>query len=152
MTFSGTYSKNDFKWTGGCIYNGKLFSFPHSKNTLLVYDISSDMFKEIDCGFNNTAEHHYGGVCPTDGIVYQPPKNTNHILKWDLKTKSCRKIEINNGQNCRYCGTVIHPDGYIYFIPEKDSLLADKLDRLNADGRNKIYDFIETMIKHSSNR
>lgn len=32
----------------------------------------------------------------------------------------------------------------------KDSLL-DKLDKLSADDRNKIYDVIDTMIKHSSN-
>lgn len=33
----------------------------------------------------------------------------------------------------------------------KDSLLADKLDKLSTDDRNKIYDVIDTMIKHSSN-
>ena len=31
----------------------------------------------------------------------------------------------------------------------KDSLLADKLDKLNADDRTKIYDVIDTMIKHA---
>ena len=31
----------------------------------------------------------------------------------------------------------------------KDSLLADKLDKLNAEDRTKIYDVIDTMIKHS---
>ena len=33
----------------------------------------------------------------------------------------------------------------------KDSLLADKLDKLSSDERAKIYDVIDTMIKHSSN-
>ena len=33
----------------------------------------------------------------------------------------------------------------------KDSLLADKLDKLSTDDRNKIYDVIDTMIKHTSN-
>ena len=33
----------------------------------------------------------------------------------------------------------------------KDSLLADKLDKLSSDERTKIYDVIDTMIKHSSN-
>lgn len=32
----------------------------------------------------------------------------------------------------------------------KDSLLAEKLDKLNSDDREKIYDVINTMIKHSS--
>ena len=33
----------------------------------------------------------------------------------------------------------------------KDSLLADKLDVLSSADRAKIYDVIDTMIKHSSN-
>ena len=39
---------------------------------------------------------------------------------------------------------------YTYYAV-KDSLLADKLDKLSTDDRNKIYDVIDTMIKHSSN-
>ena len=34
----------------------------------------------------------------------------------------------------------------------KDSLLADKLDKLSTEDRTKIYDVIDTMIKHSSNK
>lgn len=33
----------------------------------------------------------------------------------------------------------------------KDSLLADKLEKLSAEERTRIYDVIDTMIKHSSN-
>ena len=32
----------------------------------------------------------------------------------------------------------------------KDSLLAEKLDKLSAKDRAKIYDVIDTMIKHST--
>lgn len=32
----------------------------------------------------------------------------------------------------------------------KDSLLADKLDKLSAEDRTKIYDVIDTMIKHAT--
>lgn len=32
----------------------------------------------------------------------------------------------------------------------KDSLLAEKLDELTADDRSKIYDVVDTMIKHST--
>lgn len=32
----------------------------------------------------------------------------------------------------------------------KNSLLAEKLDKLSADDRAKIYDVIDTMIKHST--
>lgn len=33
----------------------------------------------------------------------------------------------------------------------KDSPLADRPDKLNSEDRNKIYDIIDAMIKHSSN-
>ena len=32
----------------------------------------------------------------------------------------------------------------------KDPLLAEKLDKLSKEGRTKIYDFIDTMLKHST--
>ena len=120
MYFGGTFSKTDFKWTGGCVYERKLYSFPRLANSLLVYDPDSHVFEEIDGGLSYDGEHHYGGVCTPDGMIYQPPRSTDHILKWDIKNKTCKKIQINNGKVCRYCGSVIHPNGNIYFIPEKD--------------------------------
>ena len=32
-----------------------------------------------------------------------------------------------------------------------EAYIADKLDKLSSDERTKIYDVIDTMIKHSSN-
>ena len=32
----------------------------------------------------------------------------------------------------------------------KDSLLAEKLEKLSAEDRSKIYDVIDTMLKHST--
>ena len=40
---------------------------------------------------------------------------------------------------------VIDP-GYLV----KDSLLAEKLEKLSAEDRSKIYDVIDTMLKHST--
>ena len=120
MTFSGQFNSDDFKWTGGCSYNGAIYFFPRSKNNMLKYTPDTDCFEEIDGGLNYGGEHHYGGVCTPDGIIYQPPRNTNHILKWNINNKTCKKIYINNGKACRYCGSIIHPNGNIYFIPEKD--------------------------------
>lgn len=120
MTFSGQFDSADFKWTGGCSYNGAIYFFPRSKNNLLKYITDTNSFEEIDGGLSYDGEHHYGGVCTPDGMIYQPPRSTDHILKWDIKNKTCKKIQINSGQVCRYCGSVIHPNGNIYFIPEKD--------------------------------
>lgn len=120
MDFVGNFDKSDFKWTGGCIYNNDLYAFPRTENSLLKYCPETNSSEKIPCDFKYEKEHHYGGVCTNEGIIYQPPRNSDHILKWDIKNKTCKKIQINNGANARYCGSVIHPNGYAYFIPEKD--------------------------------
>lgn len=120
MEFVGQFPKRDFKWTGGCVYENKLYFFPRSENCLLSYDFVSSEFEEINCELNYDGEHHYSGVCTTDGIIYQSPRNTDHILKWDIRKKTCEKIYINKKHAYLYCGSVIHPNGNIYFIPERE--------------------------------
>lgn len=120
MHFLGDFNNDDFKWTAGGFYEGDFYSFPRTSDSLLVYHPKTKAFEEIFSGFDYTKEHHYGGVLTKDGIIYQPPRNTNHILRWDIKTKTCEKIVINDGAICRYCASIIHPNGYAYFIPERD--------------------------------
>lgn len=119
--FSSSFSDEDFKWTGGYFYSGIFYMFPRRSCDLLAYDPANDRFETISCKRDYSGEHHYGGVCTRNGMIYQPPRNTNHILKWDISRKHCEAITINNGNNCRYCGSVIHPNGSIYMIPEKDA-------------------------------
>lgn len=118
--FFGDFGIDDFKWTGGCCFAGKIYMFPRSSRNLLVYDPETESFETVYCGTDYEGEHHYGGVCTEDGIIYQPPRNTDHILKWDIKTGTCERITVNDGIPCRYCGCVIHPNGSVYMIPEKD--------------------------------
>lgn len=117
VSYCGSFPADDFKWTSGCVYNGKIVMFPRSADTMLMYDVNSGSFSEIPSGFNYTCEHHYGGILTNDGIVYQPPRNSDHILRWNLNDGTCAKIKISGG-SCRYCGGVIAPNGYAYFIPE----------------------------------
>ena len=118
---SSSFGEDDFKWTGGCFYQGIFYMFPRKSRDLLAYDPSCGRFETISCKTYYPGEHHYGGVCTKNGMIYQPPRNTNHILEWDVEKKSCESITVNGGTNCRYCGSVIHPNGYIYMIPEKDA-------------------------------
>ena len=120
FSFLGQFEKTDFKWTGGCVFKDVLYLFPRSSKCLLAYHLKTCAFENIDCGFLYEGEHHYGGVCTPNGFVYQPPRNTDHILKWDLKNKSCEKIVISEGDKFRYCGSVLHPNGFLYFFPEQD--------------------------------
>lgn len=120
MEFLGSFDAADFKWTGECLYEDRLYMFSRLKSSLLSYDIKTERFEEIKAPFSYEGEHHYGGACTQDGIVYQPPRNTNHILRWDLRERTCEKIMLSDEEPCRYCGSVLHPDGSIYFIPERD--------------------------------
>lgn len=128
----------EFKWTGGCVWNGSVFGFPRSANSFLK--ITNNHIEEIPLSIVYNKEHHYSGVCCENGIVYQPPRNTNHILKTDLKTGISEQIDIVDakyGINFRYCGSIIHPNGFIYFFPENGKVikLDPELDKWSFIGK-----------------
>ena len=116
-----------FKWTGGCVWNDAIFCFPRTANSFLKIEDGKEEEMPLSISYNK--EHHYSGVCTDNGIVYQPPRNTNHILRTDLNTGKSTKINIVKDKfriNFRYCGSIIHPNGYIYFFPENGRVI--KLD------------------------
>lgn len=116
--------KGLFKWTGGCVWNNSIYCFPRTSNSFLK--ISEEGVKEIPLSTEYNGEHHYSGVCTRAGIVYQPPRNTNHILKTDLRTGLSNRIDIVDKKykvNFRYCGSIIHPNGFIYFFPESGRVI-----------------------------
>lgn len=108
-----------FKWTGGCVYKEKIYGFPRKESSILVIDPGTrEMMEEkLDCAYRG--EHHYGGICTDKGIVYQPPRDTDHILKVDLNDLTTEEILITKrGEKHRYTASIEHPDGSIYMIPE----------------------------------
>ncbi|WP_371277808.1 hypothetical protein [Dorea sp.] len=126
-----------FKWTGGCVWNDAIYCFPRTASSFLK--INGNNIKEIPLTIEYGEEHHYSGVCTKDGIVYQPPRNTNHILKTDLKTGISTKIDIVDEKYnifFRYCGSIIHPNGLIYFFPERNNQV------IRLDPNTDKWDFI----------
>lgn len=124
--YKGDLSNNTFKWTGGVVWDGSVYAFPRSANSFLK--INDREIKEIILTEYYEKEHHYSGVCTRDGVVYQSPRNTNHILKTDLKTGVSKKIYIVNEKfkvKLRYCGNIIHPNGFIYFFPEQNGRVIE---------------------------
>lgn len=114
-----------FKWTGGTVWNKKMYCFPRTENCFLVLDGRKIKKQYLD--YSYPKEHHYGGVCTKDGIVYQPPRDTNHILKTNLKTGKSEKIYIIPSffnSTFRYCGSILHPNGLIYFLPENNRVIV----------------------------
>jgi len=123
----GNLSFDNFKWTGGCQYNGNLYCFARSSNHLLEINMNSFAIKLINLNCNYSKEHHYGGVLANKGIIYQPPRNTDHILKIDLNNFRTEKIYLSPQflkLRFRYCGSIMHPNGMIYFLPENGRVMC----------------------------
>jgi hypothetical protein len=128
--YVGTFESDTFKWSGGCIYNKTLYAFSRKRNSLLKLDVNTKEMSFLNTNEEYLCEHHYSGVCTNTGIIYQPPRNSDHILVWDLNKETSRKIQLAPlylRAKFRYCGSVIHPNGYAYFLPEKDGRII-KLD------------------------
>lgn len=124
---------SDFMWTGGSVYNDSLYFFPRTANEVFCFDKSIDAISRRKLKYRYKGEHHYGGVMTDDGIIYQPPRDTDHILVIDVKEDDegwNRKIQLKPRifkKKLRYCGSLIHPNGFIYFFPEEDDRVI-KLD------------------------
>ena len=117
----GNVSTEGFKWTRGVVYSdGNIYGMPRRKNTLLKINPLLQTVEEIDLGLSYKKEHHYGGILAKNGVIYQPPRNTNHILAIDLKTKRTytfgEELLSKNHRNL-YNGAAVHPNGKIYFYP-----------------------------------
>lgn len=117
----GFLPEGTFKWSGGCAWNNCIYGFPRSSSELLCIDFKNGD-RTIECvplPINYSGEHHYGGVCTKEGIVYQPPRNTGSILKINLNTGEIMEIWISKKEKkFFYCGSLLHPNGLIYFFPQ----------------------------------
>ena len=101
------------------MYHERIYGFPRKENSLLVIDPDRNELYTQSLDTHYHGEHHYGGVCTEEGIIYQPPRNCDHILKINLCSFETGKILVTeNDAVCRYCGSVLLPDGDIWMIPE----------------------------------
>lgn len=120
---------NKFKWTGGSIYKESLYCFPRSANKILQYNFLSKKINsiEVDAYINiNGDEHHYGGIVLENGVMIQPPRNSNYIFIYNINTKEEKKIKICPSfmsGNFRYSAIILHPNGFIYLIPENGKVI-----------------------------
>ncbi len=130
LEYFGELGHDNFKWTGGCQWKDFVYGFPRTRNSFIRVSIENNKTEEIPLQFIYNSEHHYGGICTKEGMVYQPPRNTDHILVTDLNTMESYKICLAPSWlrlKLRYCGSIIHPNGCIYFFPERNGRVI-KLD------------------------
>jgi len=147
ISYLGVLAEDLFKWTGGCIWNDFLYGFPRSSNCLLKMSLDDEIPKLVKPEKTYSKEHHYGGICTKDGIIYQPPRDSDHILVWDLRQEKSRRIYLKTkikNKNFRYCGSILHPDGNAYFLPE----VGERVIRFNPQTEriSQIGDPIDAMV------
>ncbi len=125
IPFCKVGNEGSFRWTGGAIWKGLFVCFPRTSNDLLVLDLEKREAKTVGLDQGYEQEHHYGGVLYR-GKIYQPPRNEDHILCTDLQTMKSYRIPLApkvKGFKARYCGSVLHPNGLIYFLPENGRVI-----------------------------
>ena len=123
IEYIGELGTSSFKWSGGCVYKDKIYGFMRSANKLLCIDPNLNTIEQIELGLSYSGEHHYGGILAKNGCIYQPPRNTNHILVTNLNNNETHKIMLCSEKlsiEFRYCGGVLHNNGFIYIFPEKN--------------------------------
>ena len=123
--FDKTGNEGAFRWTGGALWRGMLVCFPRTSNDLLLLNLGTNESKLVSLGQGYKKEHHYGGVL-CGGVVYQPPRDEDHLLRIDLRTMEARKIPLApgiKGFKARYCGSALHPNGLVYFLPERGRVI-----------------------------
>ena len=124
----GYTSSGNFKWTGCAVgEDGLIYGMPRSANSVLVIDPVSQSVKEHSIGTNYGQDHHYGG-CIVGKKIYLAPRTANHILVINIDDWSTYRLgETILTTTTRYSAVLKHPNGYIYFIPERNAKLL-KLD------------------------
>lgn len=112
-----------FRWSGVGLFEGTAYCFPRSSNEILSYNVGGKGVRLLPLGTAYEGEHHYGGVISSAGIIYQPPRDEDHILTYDIKSGVVGEIRLVPRwlhAKLRYSGSVLHPNGLIYFLPERD--------------------------------
>lgn len=125
VPFDKRGNEGPFRWTGGALWRGSLACFPRTSNDMFLLDLASREARLVDLGQCYVREHHYGGVLVGD-VVYQPPRSEDHILRTDLRTMESVRIPLapeGVGFRPRYCGSVLHPNGLVYFLPERGRVI-----------------------------
>ncbi len=111
----GDFGEMPFKWSGECRIGNGIYLFPRAADSLLRYDLQTKCFTAFPTSHVYTGEHHYGGVL-ANGRIWQPPRGTDHLLIWDADGTGLT-LQVAD-HPVRYCGSILHPDGYVYFLPE----------------------------------
>ena len=136
--YIGNLAGLKFSYTGGGIFDGKVYGFPRNSNKILEIDIKARQVEEIDIGLPFVPVedkkvifgHHYAGIM-LGNVIVTPPRLHNEIWLIDVKSKTYRRAQHEILDKNHYNGAVLHPNGKIYFTPMKGSRVAE-LDLVNS--------------------
>lgn len=123
LSFWGNLDSANFKYTGGGYSEGIVYGFPRKSDKFLKIDtkthsVSEEPFYRITPHIHALyGEHHYGGILINDKI-FCCPRERNTILIINTKTHLAHEIRTPLG--VRYSSVCYHPNGNLYFTPERN--------------------------------
>ena len=138
LSYFGNVGDLQYKWSGGCQYENKIYAFPRSSNSMLSIDPQMMKISLIPLNTQYKRQHHYAGVVTSSGMMCLPPRDENHILLINLKTYEVDKIYLCPHKmklKFRYQNGIMHNDGKIYFFPERNA----KILVLNPENKEFYY-------------
>lgn len=144
LSFLGNIQGRDFEYTGGAFDKKRrcIWGFPRNSDKLLRIDVDSGKVSEIPLNIKFNAKgihgaHHYSGILFNDHIYCPPRMASDGILKISLENNfNSEIIPLNDmvGMQTHYSGTILHPNGSIYFLPSLGNRIT-VYDTLNDDIR-----------------
>ena len=113
------------KWVGGVLApNGCIYGIPHSSNTILKIDPTTDTITTFgDVGADTYK--WYGGVLAPNGCIYGIPFNIGTVLKIDPVTDTFTTFA---SAAYGYAGGAVAENGAIYCVPWKTNTTILKID------------------------
>lgn len=126
IDFGVTASVNP--WRGGVVHpNGKIYFLPNDDNRIMEYEPISKTVNLWGNVGSTATDKLTGGVLYPDGMIYMMPSagfsTAYGVIKINPYTKTTTTIGLNV-INVNTRGSVVHTNGNIYGVPDRDGVLV----------------------------
>lgn len=115
----GSFSVGTNKWSSGALApNGKIYFFPYSGSTIMVFNPSNDTYTEITVPYTGTINFLGSKVMP-DGYVYCIATNNSigKMIIIDPVSNSVYYETVTLSAAAAFIGAILAPNGALYAVP-----------------------------------
>jgi len=132
-----TFAGQDLKWRGCVIgIDDNIYGVPHGEKRWLKIDITDDTTSFVSNDLSKYGECKYeGGVVGEDDNIYAIPSDANNVIKLNTTTQISSSIGNHYGGYGKWCGGVLHSNGYIYCAPcDNSKVLRIETNQIRGKG------------------